>query len=316
MIAVEGFTCAKDPLAQDTCEDRLVALPDRCIAVVDGATDLSGRAFEGRSGGWLAAEAVSRALAGLAGLPAPEEVGAAADEAIAAVYRRLGDAAPDDPRDRFRAALAVLYVDGPRARLVVIGDCIARVDGAEVLARPNPAEDVAIAARAHLWGRLAAQGRPPEAIAPVVRSAIAEGLAVPPPPPLTPDDYAAMHTALLADAALTAAAGGPAVVDRLLVAGLRGVRADPVTFALAGIDGVEPAHDIRSLDLDAGATVELASDGYPLAGAAPTVAAWEAAFAEVEAEDPHRIGRFAGTKGSGRGRFADDRTIVIRRPAA
>ena len=122
--------------------------------------------------------------------------------------------------------------------------------------------------------------------------------------------------ALHADDALTAAVGGPAVLERLLAAGLRGVRADPAAFGLGGLDGVAPPRDIRALDLDAPATVELASDGYPLPGAAPTVAAWEAAFAQVEAEDPHRIGRFAGTKGSGQGRFADDRSVVIRRAGA
>ena len=302
-------------MAQAACEDRLVALPDRCIAVVDGATDLSGRRFEGRSGGWLAAEAVARALATLEGLPAPDAVGRAAHEAIAGVYRRLGEAAPDDPRDRFRAALAVLYVTDGRARLVVIGDCIARVDGDEVLARANVAEAVAIAARAHLWRRLEAAGHAADLIAPAVRAVIAEGSATRPPPPLTAHDVGAMRAALLSDAGLIAAAGGPAVVARLLAAGLRGVRADPVGFGLGGIDGVAPPRDIRSLDIDARAVVELASDGYPLPGAAPTVAAWEAAFAEVEAEDPYRIGRFAGTKGSGGGRFADDRTVVIRRPA-
>ncbi len=313
MIAVEGFACAKDPLAQDACEDRLVALPDRCIAVVDGATDLSGRRFAGRTGGWLAAEAVARALAALEGLPEAVAVATAAHDAIAGVYRRLGAEAPADPRDRFRAAFAVLFVDGDRARLVVSGDCRARVDGAEVLARSNPAEAVAIAARVHLWQRLAAQGHPPAVIAPAARAAIAEGLDAPPPPLVSAADLAAVHETLNADETLTAALGGPEVLARLLSAGLRGVRAAPEAFGLGGVDGVVPPRDVRALDLDARATVELASDGYPLPGAAPTVAAWEAAFARVEAEDPHRIGRFAGTKGSADGRFADDRSVVIRK---
>jgi hypothetical protein len=315
VITVEGFTCAKDPAAQDRCEDRMVALPDRCIAVVDGATDLSGRSFDGRSGGWLAAEAVAGALLGLKGLPDPNAVAEAAIGAIADTQRALGRDAPEDPRDRFRAAMAVLYVEGARGRVVVIGDCRVRVNGAEVLTRANPAENVAIAARADLWRRLAARGHEPGAIAPAARAVIAEGIAVPPPPPLTADDLAAMRAALMADAGLAVAADGPAAVERLLLAGLRGMRSDPVTFALAGIDGIGPAHDMRFLDIDARATVELASDGYPLAGAAATVASWEAAFAAVEAEDPHRIGRFAGTKGSAGRRHADDRTIVIRKPA-
>ena len=56
---------------------------------------------------------------------------------------------------------------------------------------------------------------------------------------------------------------------------------------------------------------ELFSDGYPAIPDTPSVAAWEAAFAEVDAVDFHRIGPFATVKGSTSSEFFDDRTIVI-----
>jgi hypothetical protein len=58
-------------------------------------------------------------------------------------------------------------------------------------------------------------------------------------------------------------------------------------------------------------TVELFTDGYFELGATPDVAAWEAAFAEVERVDPEKIGRYASVKGSTPGTWTDDRTVVI-----
>jgi hypothetical protein len=60
-------------------------------------------------------------------------------------------------------------------------------------------------------------------------------------------------------------------------------------------------------------TLELFTDGYFAPGAVPKVAAWEAAFAEVERDDPDKLHHYPSVKGSiGRIR-ADDRTVVILR---
>ena len=56
--------------------------------------------------------------------------------------------------------------------------------------------------------------------------------------------------------------------------------------------------------------LELFSDGYFKLGEGFGVAAWERAFAEVEAEDPHKIGRYMSTKGTTPTILTDDRTYL------
>ena len=56
--------------------------------------------------------------------------------------------------------------------------------------------------------------------------------------------------------------------------------------------------------------VELFSDGYFKHGADFGVAAWEAAFDEVEREDREKIGRYLSVKGSTALALADDRTYI------
>jgi hypothetical protein len=80
-----------------------------------------------------------------------------------------------------------------------------------------------------------------------------------------------------------------------------------------GIDGfpVPPRHvESRSYPLADLETIELFSDGYFKPGDGFGVASWERAFAEVEAEDPHKIGRYMSTKGTTPAILTDDRTYL------
>lgn len=58
-------------------------------------------------------------------------------------------------------------------------------------------------------------------------------------------------------------------------------------------------------------TLEVFSDGYFRVPKEPAIASWEQTFAEVEKEDPYKIGRYPSTKGSSADSFTDDRTILI-----
>jgi hypothetical protein len=88
--------------------------------------------------------------------------------------------------------------------------------------------------------------------------------------------------------------------------------ASPLGYAV--LDGFEvPMALVRVVDRPRAEvrSVELFTDGYFEPGAEPSVAAWEAAFAEVERVDPWKIGRYPSVKGTvGRIR-ADDRTVAI-----
>jgi len=59
------------------------------------------------------------------------------------------------------------------------------------------------------------------------------------------------------------------------------------------------------------ASAKILSDGYFLLPEAVSVAAWQEAFARTEAEDFHKLHRFANVKGSTSREFADDRSVIV-----
>jgi hypothetical protein len=110
----------------------------------------------------------------------------------------------------------------------------------------------------------------------------------------------------------------PAHLEHLLDRGIAGqgeyqnTTRSPLGYAV--LDGSDvPMELVRVEDRPRASvqTVELFTDGYFELGATPDVAAWEAAFAEVERVDPEKIGRYASVKGSTPGTWTDDRTVVI-----
>ena len=324
----EGFTQAKNPAAPDSNEDRIVAVPGRLYAVIDGATDLSGLRYDdrlghGATGGHLAAQAVAEALAiagagAFAALPDPVALVAALNGAIAGCYERIGIAAAEihSGRQRFRAAFSAALIAGDTMRLVAVGDCSIRINGRPVLDHHFPGDSVLSKARAAAWAALSAKGLDPDTIRPLARQFIVEGPAsAAPPSPLTDADVAAILAEVRADAMVLAACGNDlAQIDFILGAGLEGIRANPAAFDAAALDGVTDAGAaIRTLDVPIAAveTLELASDGYPAQPDAVNIAAWEAALAHADLTDPDRIGAYPSTKGRHGITFGDDRSILI-----
>lgn len=59
--------------------------------------------------------------------------------------------------------------------------------------------------------------------------------------------------------------------------------------------------------------LEIFTDGYFQIAKEPTIVSWEEAAADVEHEDPYKIGKYPSTKGSEPGCHADDRTVLIVR---
>ncbi|ODT66835.1 MAG: hypothetical protein ABS75_24925 [Pelagibacterium sp. SCN 63-23] len=325
----EGFTQAKNPDLPESNEDRIVAIPGRLYAVIDGATDLSGLRYDdrlghGATGGHLAAQAVAEALA-IAGagafgdLPDPAALIAALNEAIAATYRRIGIAEAEiaSGRERFRAAFVAAFVAGDNMRLVALGDCSIRVNGRAVLEHHFPGDSVLSKARAAAWSALAAKGLDAATIRPVARQFIVQGPAsgAELPEPLDAHDLAAILAEVRADPAVLAQCDNDvARVDFLLAAGLEGIRADPGGFSAMVLDGVSDARSsvrVFDLALEEVETLELSSDGYPAAPETVSIAAWEAVLAEADRVDPERIGAYASTKGRVGKNFGDDRSILI-----
>jgi hypothetical protein len=305
----EGLTLPKDDLAPDACEDRVVMLPPDFAAVIDGATDISGKRHGGRSGGALAAEAIAAAFADAwtarrQGGPDPfatvAEALALADRAIAALYVRLGLAEPaKEPASRFRAAFAVASLKDGIWRGVGVGDCALRVNESAPVLREHPAEAVLAAWRAAM---IAADPLVPEA---GIRAALVGGASSAEPSARRYADGLAEAETELGRIALSAG-----------IAGMRAARpGTPLAFGVAdgvGDMGLGFGWQLRAPETDVEA-LALWSDGWLSAGGR-SIGEWLAAAKAAHAADPRRVGRYRCVKGPGAsGRHDDMGLVLIRR---
>ncbi len=319
-MRVEAFTEAKVPARPDTNEDRIVVLADRAYAVADGATDKSGKRWDGMTGGQIAAETVARTVTVLAlsGEPAPSgrELVDRIGNAIRARYVRLGieAEAKADPRNRFSTSLALALAIPGGWRFYRVADSGIRLNGNEVLLDESGLDPIYGQFRAALWRRFTAQGLPLDEIDRRARLRLVEGAAHP-----------SEDSLLAADARDETIEGAkvkfPDVasddVRSLLDHGLARLsdyrdRDHPLGYGpLDGWPIADRYIHVEDRPADTVRSIELFTDGYYGVAEGATVASWESWLAMVEREDPHRIGRFASTKGSAPGRNADDRSVVI-----
>jgi hypothetical protein len=324
----EAFTTAKNPHAPETSEDHVVVVPGVAYAVIDGATDISGKRWNdelgrGATGGRLAATAIAQALRDFAAspfteLPRADEVFPRLTAAVAALYQRLGilDDAREHGEARFRATLAAAFVAGNRLRLLRVGDSGLRVNG-EVQLEPNfPAETVLVTVRSHAWHLLEGRGVSIEERREKTRRLIVDGLDEGGPAiGLSAADIAAVRDQSADHERVVAALKG----DReaavwIMRQGLNGLRKASRGYTASVIDGIgdpSPVAAVKDFDLDAVETLEIFSDGYPALPKQASVAAWEAALAHADAIDPERVGEFPATKGKVGDHFGDDRSIII-----
>lgn len=305
----ESFVLPKDDAAPAACEDRVLVLPPDFAAVIDGATDITGRRFDGQTGGALAAAAISAAFAqswshARQGGPDPfataQKALALADTAIAALYQRLGlTEAAQDPARRFRAAFAVVSLCDGVWRGVGVGDCALRINDSRPILRDHPAEQAFAAWRAAM---ISDDPQRPEAD---VRAALLGGLA-----------YAEAGAQRLGERILAEVSG---MGERALQAGLAGMRAappgDPLCFGVA--DGVgDMGHDFCwqvEARADSVGALALWTDGW-LLPAGQHVDGWIKAARTVHADDPQRTRRFPCVKGpTASGRHDDMGLVLINR---
>jgi hypothetical protein len=255
-----------------------------------------------------------------------EMVVARLNAGIAERYARFGLAAEaaSDPNRRFAAAVAIVHVDGAALRLLIVGDCGARVDGTRVVHRPHRVDDVMARLRSSVFAALGDEDPTPSLARrlEVARAYVVNGLAA--PALADAAGGAALHARIAERTWRELQATFPdverGVLRSLADGGLLGaahLRNGTGPFAHGVLDGFPIALDhVDDLRLDARsvATVELFTDGYfGWPDASGRVSDWEAHLAMIERVDPHRVGRAASTKGSSPGRFADDRSVLILR---
>ena len=327
MTFVEALTEAKDPGRPETNEDRIVVLPGRAYAVIDGATDKSGTRWDGLTGGQIAAQTVADVVTAVALADAPPPSGRDLVDRIARAIRthyvRLGieAAAEADPLGRFSATLALALVTAEGWRLYRIGDSGMRLNGTETLLEEGLLDHVYSLFRTALWRGFAARGLPIDEIDRRARQRLVEGAA-------HPSEDSDLVLAARDQAVSDIVARFPVLtreeVGPILDQGLRRqtdyrdhshvYRDRPHPLGYGPLDGWPISERFIHVDerpKDAVRSIELFTDGYYGVAPGARLAAWESWLQDVQREDPHRIGRFASTKGSVPGRNADDRSVVI-----
>ena len=327
-MRIEAFTEGKNLDDPDANEDQLLIVPGRGYAVIDGVTDITGRVFDGMLTGRLASQIVQRAAADFLtddahGERRPEALIDRASAALRDAYVRYGviDEVRVDPHLRFGATLTIAADLGRSFRFIVIGDSGLRLNGTEIAHVDTGLDLVTAALRQDAYAVVADAGGDLVARRQVSRVCSFYGAATLHPdmqPWLDAQRLATVRERSLARCRLRFQDVPEHDLLHLLDHGVSGQTrfqnstASPLSYAV--LDGFDvpmtlvhvfdrPRESIRS--------IELFTDGYFKPAAAPSVAAWEASFAEVERMDPEKIGAFPSVKGThGRVR-TDDRTVVI-----
>lgn len=328
-MRIEAFSEGKnldDPAAN---EDQLLVLPGRGYAVIDGVTDRTGHRYGGAFAGHVASRIVQTAVAqhlleaGDAPIEPPALV-AAVSAAIRAGYARYDilDIARDQPWRRFGATLALAAYAGDKVRFVLIGDSGVRLNGTEAHINDTGLDLVTASLRVEAYRMVGDAGGSAQDRIRVGRACVFHGAAHL-HPDMEPWLNARSLATLRARCLERCQARFPKVplrdIETLLDGGViagqtrfQNNTVSPLSYAV--LDGFDvPASLIQVIDRDRAAlrSIELFTDGYFKLGGTPDVAAWEAAFQEVETIDPEKIDRYPSVKGTvGRVR-ADDRTVVI-----
>ena len=333
MRQLEAFTLGKKFDHPEMNEDSLVVMPNLGYAVIDGVTDRNGTRYGGMLSGQYASRTVKRAieifllaqgqndrpdLQFQGGQHFIDYLGAAIHDGYVAHGALAAVAADWKLRGGCTVMAAMLL--GDRLEVVAVGDSGIRVNGTDTLQVLKPLDDVTAILRRETWHYFEALGRPVEDCDRHAASMTWQGTRNQPAGSVT---AAAEVIAAIEQRAMQACRQHlPDVPEQelnlLIQHGISHGQGhfqnvtEPV-LGYGGIDGFAvPARfvETRSYRLAEVETIELFSDGYFKQGAGFGVADWETAFREVEAEDPHKIGRYMSTKGTTAAQLTDDRSYL------
>jgi hypothetical protein len=333
MRQLDAFTLGKKFGHPEMNEDSLVVMPNLGYAVIDGVTDRNGTRYDGMLSGQFASRTVQRAIElfllaqGQPDQPDLQFQGGQhfvdyLGKAIHAGYV-ANNALPAVEADwKLRGGCTVMaaIMLGDRLEVVAVGDSGIRINGSDTLQVLKPLDDVTAILRRETWRYFEALGRPVEECDSHAASMTWQGTQNQPAGSVTaaPDIVAAIEQRALAACRQHLPDVPESELVMLIQHGISHGQGhfqnvtDPV-LGYGGIDGFavpERFVETRSYRLAEVETIELFSDGYFKPGAGFGVAAWEAAFQEVEAEDPHKIGPYMSTKGTTPSQLTDDRSYL------
>lgn len=333
MRQLEAFTLGKKFGHPEANEDSLVVMPNLGYAVIDGVTDRNGTRYGGMLSGQFASRAVKRAVEtfllaqGQANQPDLQFRGGEhfvdyLGKAIHAGYVANNAVAAVEADWKLRGGCTVMaaMLIGNRLEVVAVGDSGLRINGSDMLQVLKPLDDVTAILRREAWQYFAALGRPVEDCDKFSAAMTWQGTQNQPGGSVTADGE--VIATIEARALAACRQHLPDVPEQeLLLLIQHGIAhgqghfqnvTEPV-LGYGGIDGFPvPARyvETRSYPLAEVETIELFSDGYFKPGSGFGVSSWEAAFAEVEAEDVHKIGRYMSTKGTTASQLTDDRSYL------
>ena len=327
-MKVEAFSEGKNLDAPEANEDQFLVLPGSGYAVLDGATDNTGRLYDGKRGGWHASRIAMRTVGEFVLDPAerelrPQRLIERISAAFRACYAEHGilEMARGDPAFRFGATLALAADLGETFRFVLIGDSGLRINGTEVFINDSGLDLVTASLRVQGYRLVDDAGGGKDDRARVGRAGAFWGAVKLHPdmqPWLDETKRQLLYERSLAWCRERLPAVPEADIRHLLDTGISGQArfannaASPLSYAV--LDGFEvplPLVQVFDRPRQALRSIELFTDGYFKPGAATALSDWEAAYAEVERVDPEKIGRYPSVKGSGVRMNTDDRTVVI-----
>lgn len=319
MKRIDCLSVPKSRDLKDPGDDVVSVLPDKFYGVFDGATDTTGTfrgpCSPGRFAATSAAQAMLRQILQAQGPVADPQVWLAAmNAAIRDGLLNLGV-----PQARVSTTAAMAIPIGSDMHFLMVGDSGLRINGHDITHMTKDVDRLFTQVRLATRQVLRAQGLQGDALETATRELVFKGLH-----PSRQSVLSRAQVEQIVDQVSMACQGQlmPDAMDCLADMVSRGISGGQYQYAnqlghslgYASVDGSQtrgkdlryfsrPVADVQS--------IELFTDGYmscPQGGV--SVMDWEANFAKDEAQDPEKIGRYAGVKGSTQAYFSDDRTVL------
>ncbi|MGV0876741.1 hypothetical protein V6767_06305 [Martelella sp. FLE1502] len=322
-MRIECLSISKYLNSDQPGDDVPFVLPDRCYAIFDGATDVNGSQIRGVGSGRFAALTAAASLASLFSRSAPGAL--STDEIVTTINDDLATALARESEllgRRVGASTTMVLVEavGETLRFTLVGDSGARVNGEEVFQGLKPVDDIMSAGRVALYFLLRDRNDGCD-LEVKSRRGVFQGFDAAVPELISADESAyllAQATDMLKGKLDN---GLLQYVAPMLKAGIakgqyRYANDPDHPLGYAVINGTKsrgpglmsferPTASVRS--------IELFSDGYLDLPEEVSLAAWEETAARIEREDPLKIGKYPGVKGSSATQHFDDRTVIVLR---
>ena len=319
MKRIDCLSVPKSRDLKDPGDDVVSVLPDKFYGVFDGATDTTGTfrgpCSPGRFAATSAAQAMLRQVLQPQGPVTEPQVWLA--DMNTAIHDGLHNLGVPQARVSTTAAMAIPI--GSNMHFLMVGDSGLRINGHDITHMTKDVDRLFTQVRLATRQVLRAQGLQGDALETATRELVFKGLH-----PSRQSVLSRAQVEQIVDQVSMACQGQlmPDAMDCLADMVSRGISGGQYQFAnqsghslaYASVDGSQTrGKDLRyfSRPMADVQSIELFTDGYmscPQGGV--SVMDWEANFAKDEAQDPEKIGRYAGVKGSTQAYFSDDRTVL------